>query len=424
VLSGNIFISYRRDDTAGYAGRIFDRLSARFPNRVVMDIASFSIGEDFVAAIERQIAGCRVFLVLIGKDWATMTDEEGRRRLDQAEDFVRMEVAAALRKEVVVIPVLVRGARMPRAATLPGDIAAIVRHNALEITGEDFNYDIERLISRINEIFSPPPPPPPSLPPEPEPVPEPVPIPPWYLRFGRAGLAIGGVILGLLVLVTGIGVLVKSYRANSNARNDGSTQNTDLSNSAPTRSPTPKPGAVDPPADTIRFANSPANLTGDLAQGYVDFSFYYPKTWQMDPTAGVPGAKNFVKVERSLPGERTQESLAVGPYPFDPDVHKVVESLSPKIARGVPGFRKVSERYVKLGSYPGYEFRFEGHSGDIKIWGRTILLPPLEGQANGATLLLLTTSLAPELQGLTDVGVKGELPVILNTFRLGRLQNE
>jgi hypothetical protein len=217
-------------------------------------------------------------------------------------------------------------------------------------------------------------------------------------------------------------MLLRSYIAGSNGRADNRTA--DTSTPSPTRSPTPKKAVVDPPANALRFANSPANLTGDLAKSYVDFSFYYPNTWQKDPTAGVPGAKNFVLVERSLPGERTQESLAVGPYPFDPDVHKVVEYLSPRIARTVPAYRKVSEGYVKLAAYPGYEFRFEGRSGDIQIWGRTILLPPLEGQPNGATLLMLTTSLAPELQGLQDVGVKGELPLILKTFHLGQPENE
>src|SRR5689334_14148384 len=98
MSTGNIFISYRRDDTSGHAGRLYDRLKDRFPGRVIMDVTSIDLGDDFVDEIERQLGACVVFIELIGHEWATITDQSGRRRLDEPRDFVRLEVAIALRR--------------------------------------------------------------------------------------------------------------------------------------------------------------------------------------------------------------------------------------------------------------------------------------------------------------------------------------
>jgi hypothetical protein len=118
-----------------------------------MDVTNINLGDDFVEAIERKVGDCGVFIELIGKQWATITDSAGRRRLDHPQDWVRLEVASALRRSITVIPVLVHGATMPDASTLPEDVAPLTRHNALEITESDFDHDVERLIDRLNKIF-------------------------------------------------------------------------------------------------------------------------------------------------------------------------------------------------------------------------------------------------------------------------------
>jgi flagellar basal body-associated protein FliL len=188
-----------------------------------------------------------------------------------------------------------------------------------------------------------------------------------------------------------------------------------------------------PPADAQRFENSQSNLDGKLAEHYVDFSFYYPKTWTMDPKAGVPGASNFAKVERMLPPEFTQENFAVGWYTSKgtvdadgPTFPQLVEMLGTNLAKGFPGYRKVSEGPTKINNLDGYEFRFVSVStgtpkGDIQLWGRVVFLPTgVAGDQAGATLIMLATSLAPELSGVEDVGEKGEMPVILESFRFGK----
>jgi hypothetical protein len=194
----------------------------------------------------------------------------------------------------------------------------------------------------------------------------------------------------------------------------------------------PEPPAYSPPADAIEFVNSKENLDGKLAEHYLDFSFYYPNRWHKDPTTGIPGARNYVLVERHLPPDYTQESFAVAwsssAAPVAENLalfHTMTENLSAQLAGKFPGYRKVSEGQTKAGVYDGYEFRFEGQSnntdkGDLKLWGRVIFLPPQGSGKDGVTLLMLATSLAPELKSVDDVGVKGELPMMLTSFRFGK----
>jgi hypothetical protein len=188
-----------------------------------------------------------------------------------------------------------------------------------------------------------------------------------------------------------------------------------------------------PPPDSEKFANSSANLDGKLAEHYLGFTFYYPKSWQPDPKAGVPGASNFVKVERRLPPDFTQENFAVGWYTSGgtfvsdlPNYPKLVEFMSGNLSKNFPEYHKVSEGPTRINTMDAYEFRFESLSrgtekGDLKLWGRVVFLPPgTEGEKTGATLIMLATSLAPELSGIDDVGTKGELPVILDSFRFAK----
>ena len=198
------------------------------------------------------------------------------------------------------------------------------------------------------------------------------------------------------------------------------------------RTAAPEPPPYNPPADAVEFVNSKDHLDGQLAAHYVDFSFYYPNRWQKDPTAGKPGARNFAQVERRLPPDFTQENFAVawnssvGPVSENRALfHTLTENLSVQFEKKFPGYRKVSEGETKVGVYDGYEFRFESLSqntakGDLKLWGRVVFLPPQDDSKNGVTLLMLATSLAPELKTVDDVGKKGELPMLLESFRFGK----
>src|ERR1022692_3242478 len=119
--SGQIFISYRREDTAMAAGRLSDLLIRRFGSgRVFTDIDAIAVGEDFVDAITAAVARCNVVLVLIGSRWLASTAGAGHRRLDDPSDFVRLEIEVALaRRDIFIVPVLVERARMPGAEELP-----------------------------------------------------------------------------------------------------------------------------------------------------------------------------------------------------------------------------------------------------------------------------------------------------------------
>lgn len=211
-------------------------------------------------------------------------------------------------------------------------------------------------------------------------------------------------------------------------------ENTPSESGPTTNTPVNEAPAYTPPADAVQFVNSKDKLDGRLAEHYVDFSFYYPERWQKDPKAGVSGASNFAKVERRLPPDFTQENFAVGWYSSAGSAEgdrltfpSLVKNLSSQFEKGFTEYQKVSEGPSKAGPYEGYEFRFESVSrgtdkGDIKIWGRVIFLPPVDGGKNGVTLLMLATSLAPELKNVDDVGVKGELPMMLESFRFGKSQ--
>jgi hypothetical protein len=153
MTGGTIFISYRREDTSGYAGRLFDRLSAHFgAARIFMDIDTIKPGVDFVTVIDNAVASCAVLLALIGHDWLSITDRSGKRRLEDPHDFNRLEIESGLKEATTVIPVLVQGTPMPAAEQLPGSMAEFARRNAIELSDARWDYDVQRLISAIEEI--------------------------------------------------------------------------------------------------------------------------------------------------------------------------------------------------------------------------------------------------------------------------------
>jgi glycerophosphoryl diester phosphodiesterase len=152
--TGRIFISYRRQDSAYPAGWLYDRLVERFgPDQIFKDIDSIELGDDFVDTITSAVGSCDVVLALIGKKWATI--KSGReRRLDDPNDFVRLEIEAALQRNVLLIPILVDGALMPRADDLPPSVAPMVRRQALELSPNRFRSDTDTLLGVLERTLA------------------------------------------------------------------------------------------------------------------------------------------------------------------------------------------------------------------------------------------------------------------------------
>jgi len=153
-MSGQIFISYRREQSGWWAGRLYDRLCRDFDrSQIFMDIDTIALGADFVDSIETTVAKCDLLIALIGNNWLTSKDDQGERRLDNPEDFVRIEIATALKRGIRVIPVLVDGALMPQSGELPDDLKPLARRQALELNHDRFDIDFKRLASTIRRFL-------------------------------------------------------------------------------------------------------------------------------------------------------------------------------------------------------------------------------------------------------------------------------
>jgi TIR domain len=149
-----VFISYRREDSAGHTGRLFDRLRARLGHdRVFMDITGIEAGVDFVDTIERAIGSCDVLLAVIGPEWLSCSDVRGRPRLDDPNDLIRIEIAAALTRKVRVIPVLIAGASMPSAQSLPEDLKPLARRQAAELRDTRWDADTNDLVAVLERLL-------------------------------------------------------------------------------------------------------------------------------------------------------------------------------------------------------------------------------------------------------------------------------
>ena len=148
-----IFVSYRRDETAGYAGRLADKLNEHFgEHKVFRDIDSIDPGLDFVEAIQRAVDSSEVMIAVIGRNWSSATDAAGRERLQDPHDYVRMEIATALERNIRVIPVLVQGVSMPGTHELPDDLAPLTRRNAFELHDSSWSDDVRRLVNALERI--------------------------------------------------------------------------------------------------------------------------------------------------------------------------------------------------------------------------------------------------------------------------------
>ena len=151
-MAAKVFISYRRVDSAGYSGRVMDRLDRELGRDLVfMDVDAIPLGTNFSKVLHEEVAKCGVLLAVIGPNWLDARDEHGSRRLDNSNDFVRIEIAAALQRSIPVIPLLLDGARIPKADELPEDLKELALRNGMEIRHASFQDDMNRLIRGLKE---------------------------------------------------------------------------------------------------------------------------------------------------------------------------------------------------------------------------------------------------------------------------------
>lgn len=152
-MSG-LFISYRRQDAAAYAGRFRSDLARRYgEERVFLDVADLAPGTDWTTRLHQAVASCDWMLVVIGPQWLSATDPGGRRRIDDPEDFIRSEIAAALRLGKRAVPVLVGGASMPSMSELPSDVSDMVDFQAVELRDESWDYDLSQLFRVLDPLM-------------------------------------------------------------------------------------------------------------------------------------------------------------------------------------------------------------------------------------------------------------------------------
>jgi TIR domain len=151
-MAAKVFISYRRADSAGYSGRVMDWLDRELGRDLVfMDVDTIPLGTDFSKVLHEEVAKCGVLLAVIGPNWLDARDEHGNRRLDNPNDFVRIEIAAALQRSIPVIPILLDGARIPKADELPKDLKELSLRNGMEVRHASFQDDMNRLLRGLKE---------------------------------------------------------------------------------------------------------------------------------------------------------------------------------------------------------------------------------------------------------------------------------
>ena len=150
-----IFLSYRRNDSLQYARRIYNNLSKFLRTKsLFIDEEAINPGEDFADVIEDSVKSCDVLLAIIGPNWLIMTDNDGRNRLENYDDFVKLEITTALSRNITVIPLLVGGAKMPLSNELPNRLKTLSRRNAFEIRDEYFEVDVSRLINYLEKLVN------------------------------------------------------------------------------------------------------------------------------------------------------------------------------------------------------------------------------------------------------------------------------
>jgi hypothetical protein len=154
-MAGKIFINYRRDDSIAVAGRLHDRLAEAFGrDNLFMDVDNIPVGINFEDYLNNQVAQCDAVLSVIGPNWLNAKDETDQRRLDKPSDPVAIEIAAALARNILVIPVLVDGTHMPKASELPASLKPLALRNAIQVRNTNFGSDAEQLITKLREALA------------------------------------------------------------------------------------------------------------------------------------------------------------------------------------------------------------------------------------------------------------------------------
>ncbi len=273
---GGIFLCYRRDDTRGSAGRLYGDLREKLdPHPIFRDLDAIEAGADFAVEIAKTVEHCDALIALIGTGWLGATDARGRRRLEDPSDLVRTEIAAALAAGTTVIPVLVEDATMPAGEDLPQPLRPLAARNALPISDLRWDYDVQRLVSRLQRLlartaeadvtpgFPPAQAPVPSAPTPtpvlPAPAPAPAPVRNAPIRFAPViGAFVAGIAVVLLVLV----------RLGTFDTSNGGTPSGDVTNTTVPVTFTPStlsaggaPVSTAPSSSVKSFAGSSAKIT-------------------------------------------------------------------------------------------------------------------------------------------------------------------
>ena len=256
TLADAIFISYRRDDSEGEAGRLFSDLTRAFGNDTVfMDVAGIKPGANFRKTLEDNVSGCGVFLAIIGPTWATITNAQGIRRLDDPEDFVAMELSSALKRGIPVIPILVHEAKMPDKKDLPDSLRDFSDQQCVEVSHTRWDSDVQLLIKALKPYIAPPklavqPPVHATVPMQlPPPNPTAFRMPPPPSKKSKAPLILG-ISAAVLLVVILLAVIVNSTDQDVSKKEDPSSQS---AATASDRTPVVPSGAfaqpVPPPAE-------------------------------------------------------------------------------------------------------------------------------------------------------------------------------
>jgi hypothetical protein len=151
--SGGVFISYRRQDASGWARLLYDRLAEQLGDgQVFMDVDTMTLGMDWVDVITKSVGSCHVLLAIIGPDWLTITNDEGRRRLELSNDTVRLEIQAALERGIPIVPILVDEAEMPGEEDLPSTLRTLSRRHGAKLHHESFRQDVSEVVKAVKAI--------------------------------------------------------------------------------------------------------------------------------------------------------------------------------------------------------------------------------------------------------------------------------
>lgn len=277
-----VFISYRRKTAAGEARALFNDLVAKLgKSSVFMDVHSIALGRDFRSVLHNTLESCDLMLVVIDKNWVQDKDEQGRTRLNDPKDFVRMEVEAALKRDIVVTPVLVQGASMPTASELPPEIADLAYRSGFELSHTRWESDFEEMMRRLNLK-------------RPQP-----PKPPGILRWFIGGVAI-------MVAATAVIVSLTAKSTKGPPADSGVVEGPKI-DLVPNAPPVPDPFLVSPP-DSL-WDHNQSDVLLKINGDEVKIIYVRPKP-EMENQGARSGTRLFL-------GKRSGDALSGIAYRFD-----------------------------------------------------------------------------------------------------------